>query len=144
MMGVRTMGTGLGPDTTRVPHVGTVVALGIGIEQFSVEARAIHTNPIPLTHDRREVTNHHNFIAWSLPTPEERQHAVLPVVEFQPFKPAPVKIELMKGRLFFVNSIEVGDQALNAAVRVPLKQVSLHGVIMRPLFPLGNLATHEQ
>ena len=50
----------------------------------------------------------------------------------------------MQCRVFDIQSIQIGDQTLQAFMMLPLQQVPLQRFVVIPFIPLANLPTHEK
>src|SRR5260370_42311634 len=78
------------------------------------------------------------------PAAEKGKNAVVRVVGVNPFETMPIKIDFMKGRFRRIEVVEVGDELLNAAVRIPLERVPIEAASFAPLLTLSDFLAHEE
>ena len=104
-----------------VAYVGAAVVGGIGIEDFFVEAGARDADDVAFADDWGGVEYDDDEVVGGFAVAEKREDAVVAVVAIDPFETVPVEIDFVESGLGSEGVIEVGDEFLNAAVRIPLK-----------------------
>src|SRR5262245_20691440 len=72
---------GDGPRAAVIPEVRPAVDFGVRVEDLAVEAPGGCTDPIVLAGDGGEVADHDDRVVWVLRAPQERDDAVLPVMQ---------------------------------------------------------------
>src|SRR5216683_2534448 len=77
-------------------------------------------------------------------TAEEGKNTVVSVVGVNPFETVPVKLDLMEGGFGGIKMVEIGDEALDAAVGIVLQQVPIDAAGFAPFVALGELLAHEE
>src|SRR5713226_7418378 len=103
-------------DAAHISDVRATVGSGIGVQGLLVEAGLRHSDAVTFANHRSCVQNDYEQIFRPLATADKGKDAVVGVVAVQPFKSAPVKIELMQGRLRSEEFVEIGNEPPNAAV----------------------------
>src|SRR5438132_12688728 len=96
---------------------------GVGVHDFTVEAGVGHTEAVAAARDWRGVDNGNDEVIGALATPDEGKNAVVGVVGIDPFESVPIELDLMEGGLDGVEMVEIGDEALDAAVRIVLEEM---------------------
>ena len=132
------------PGTPLVAGVRPAVDLGVAVEDFPVVSAGGNADPVILAHDRREVTDHDDGVFGVLGPAQERDHAVFPVVQLEPFVPLPLEVDLVQSGLRLVERVQVAHQTEDALVIAPLEQVPVEAFVVVPFTPLRDLAPHEE
>src|ERR1043165_3056898 len=70
-------------DASEISHVAAPVRSAVGIDKLSIETGFRNTQAVIIAHDGRGIHNEHNDIAVSR-LPQERDHAVIGVMEIYP------------------------------------------------------------
>src|SRR5258707_15682276 len=117
---------------------------GIGIHDLAIEARLGNAETIAFADDRRSVDDRDNEVFGFLATADERKNTVVGVVGVDPFETVPVKLDLMEGGFGGVKMVEIGDEALDAAVGIVLEQVPIKAVSFTPFVALGEFLAHKE
>jgi hypothetical protein len=117
---------------------------GVGVHDFAVEARIGDAKAIALADYGSGVDDGDEQIFGALAAADERKNAVVSVVGVNPFETMPVEIDLMKGGLSGIEMIEIGDQAMDATMRIMLKQMPVEAASFAPFISLRELLTHEK
>ena len=126
-----------------VAYVGAAVVGGVGVEDLFVEASARDTDDVAFADHGSGVEDDDDEVVGGFAVAEEREDAVVSVVAIDPFETVPVKIDFVESGFGCEDVIEIGDEFLNAAVRIPLKQMPIEAAGFAPLFALGEFLTHE-
>ena len=116
----------------------------IAVEDLGISSSARDSDMVTQPRDRRKVATDHGEILAVLGKSNIGQHAFIGVVTIDPFKSVRRKINLVQRGLGAIELVQVGDQFLDAAVRVPLQQIPLHRRVAFPLRPLPKFTSHEQ
>ena len=104
-----------------VAYVGATVVAGVGVEDFFVEAGAGDADDVAFADDGGGVEDDDDEVVSGFTVAEERENAVVAVIAIDPFEAVPIKIDFVESGFGGESVIEVGDEFLNAAVRIPLK-----------------------
>jgi len=138
------VGDVLGVDPTEIADVRATVDAGVSIQDFGVKAGLWHADDVAFAHYGRGVHNHREQTCRVFPVAEEREDAVVGVVGVEPFETVPVEINLVQGGLRCVKFVEVGDQALDAAMGIVLEQMPIEAPSFAPFVALGEFLAHEE
>jgi len=128
----------------QVADVGAAINSCVGIEHFLVVPGPRHADVIAVSHHRRGVQNDDQHVVGIFAAPDKRVHAVIGIVRVHPFETLPVKINLVQRRFIDQQFVQVGDQPMDAAVRIVLKQVPVKTARFAPLVPLRDFVAHEK
>lgn len=101
-------GDGFGGDAAEVAYVAAAVTLGIGIENFPVEAGTRNANAVASPHHGGRIHGENNILSVGR-LAEEGDHAVVRVMEVDPFETVMGIVEFVKGWVFLVDVVEVLD-----------------------------------
>ncbi len=80
----------------RVGNAAPAIFRIVSIEDLPVEAWLRHADPIAGAGDRREVADHNQMIPWVTRVAQESKHRAVGIVEVDPLKPLPFKIDLVQ------------------------------------------------
>ena len=143
-IGLIHVGDWIGAEAAEISDVRTAVNGGVGVEYFGVKTRLGDTDEVAFANNRSGVHDDDEKIAAIFTPANEGQDAVVGVVRVQPFETLPVEIDLMERGLGGVERVEVGDETLNAAVRVMLEKMPIQAVSFAPFVALGKFLSHEK
>ena len=90
-----------------------------------------------------EVDHDHHLLTVLADT-HEAERVVVGVVAGQPLESRRVEVLAPQGGGVLVQGVEVGDQALHAAVLLPVQAIPVHRGVVVPLAVLGELVAHER
>lgn len=143
------MRTALGGDidgllAAHVADVRTTVVGGVGVHDFTVQARVRNTKAITAANYGCGVDDGDDEIFGIFSAADEGKNAVVRIVGVNPFETVPIKFDLMEGGLGSIEMIEVDDELLDAAMGVVLEQVPIQAVCFGPFATLGELLAHEE
>src|SRR5690606_6631391 len=96
------------------------------------------------TNDRREAENDDEELAGIGSAASEGDHARLVIVAVDPVEALRIEINVVEGRLVAVDSVQIANETLKAAVQRLVHQVPVERVAMIPLAPLAEFSAHEQ
>ena len=68
----------------------------VGIEDLAIETRFRHADAVADVGEGREVANHDQVIVWVTSAAQESDHRVVGIVEIDPFKTLPFKIDFVQ------------------------------------------------
>ncbi len=117
---------------------------GVGIQEFAVVAGFGDAETIAAADDGSGVDDDDDQIIRIFSAAEEGKNAVVGIVGVDPFETMPVKIDFMKGGFRRIEVVQVGDELLNAAVRIPLERVPIEAASFAPLLTLSDFLAHEE
>ena len=100
----------LGVHTSQIADVATTVNFRVSVEDLSVETRLRDTDAVASSHYRGGVHGENNILAVG-GFAEEGDHAVVGVVEIDPLETLVAVIKFVEGWVFFVDVVEVLDEA---------------------------------
>ena len=129
---------------TEVAGVRTAVVDGVSVHDFAVEAGFGDAETIAATDYGCGVDDGDDEVFGFLAAADEGKDAIVGVVCVNPFKTVPVKFDLMEGRLGGVQMIEIGNEALDAAVGIVLEEMPVEAASFAPFAALGQFLAHEQ
>ena len=110
----------IGHEAWEVANVGSCIVSRIAVEYFVVEARFWNSHSVFAYH-WSEVAADDEEVVWILGFADVPQHAILRVHAVDPFKAVRREIQFMQ-RWFSLNEmIEVRNELLHAAMRVPIQ-----------------------
>jgi hypothetical protein len=108
---------GLGIHAAGVADIGAAVTAGVAIEDFAIRAFSRDTNAIAPAHYRGGVHDHDEQVIRGFAVADELQNTVVGVVGIKPLEALPIEIDFVQGGFRGVETIEVADELLNAAMR---------------------------
>ncbi len=117
---------------------------GVSIHDFAVETGLRDSETIAVTDYGCGVDNDDHEVFRFLAAADEGKDTVVGVVGVDPFKTVPVKFDLMEGRFGGVQMIEIGNEALDAAVGIVLEEMPVEAASFAPFAALGQLLAHEK
>src|SRR5208283_4869825 len=103
-----------------------------------------HSDTVAETGHRRKIEYKNKKIILVLRFPDKSNDAVIGIVEVNPLKTMPVETGLVKSRLTFIKSVQVGNVFLQFLVRLILKQVPVKPIVKIPFIPLSEFGAHNQ
>ena len=127
-----------------VANVRTTVVGSVGVHDFLVEAGIGDAEAVAAADDRCGVDDCDDEIFGLFAAANKGENTVVRIVGVNPFETVPVKFDLMEGGLGGIEMIEVGDELLDAAMGIVLKQVPVQAVRFGPFAALGELLAHEE
>jgi len=80
----------------RVGDAAAAVFRLVCIEDFAIEARFRHADVVVLTGDGSEVAHHDQMLVRVARAPQKTDHRVIRIVEIDPLKTLPIKIDFVK------------------------------------------------
>ena len=89
------------------------------------KAGARDADDVALADDGSEVEDDDDEVVLSFAVAKEREDAVVAVVAIDPFEAVPVEIDFVESGFGGEGVIEIGDEFLDAPVRIPLKQMPI-------------------
>ena len=134
----------LAVDATGIPNIGAAVEFRIAVKEFRVETRTWHAKHVILSRHWCEIDCHNDALFAVFCPTNERVDAVLPVVCLDPLKTQAGEVLFVECRFVQVEPVEITDQIPNTEVTGELGQRPIKLLVVIPLGPLGDLATHEQ
>ncbi len=132
-----------GLSAAHVAGIRAAIGGGVGIQDFLVEAGLRDADAISWANDRSCVEHDDEQVLRILAAAHEREDAVVGIVAVKPLKPVPLEIYFVEGRLSGVELVQVGDQALDTAVRIMLEQVPVEAASFTEFAALAKLLAHE-
>src|SRR5882672_3118017 len=143
------MRTALGWDiggllAAHVADVRTAVVGGVGVHDFTVQARVRDTKTITAANDGCGIDDCDDEIFGLFSAADEGENTVIRVVGVNPFETVPVKFDLMEGAFGGIEMIEVGDELLDAAMGVVPEQIPVQAVRFGPFVALREFLAHEE
>ena len=116
----------------------------VGVHDFTVEAGVGHTKAVAAAGDWRGVDDGDNEVLGGFAPADEGKDAVVGVVGVDPFETVPIELDLMESRLGDVEMVEIGDEALDAAVGIVLEEVPVEAASFAPFVALGEFLAHKE
>jgi len=144
--GIRTALSGVksGLLATFVAGIRTAIVHGVGVHDFAVEARMGDTQAIAVADYGSGVDDGDDEVIGIFATADESENAVVGIVGVNPFETMPVEIDLMKGRLGGVKTVEIADETLDATMGIVLEEMPVEAASFAPFLTLGELLAHEE
>ena len=136
-------GNGLSLCTSDVPVPVTPVFRSIAVQHLDPPASFGYTHAVVESRDRGEVADGEEKVLCFPPPSEETDDALFLVAEIYPFEPRRLKIEPMERSLVPVEQVQVPDPLPNTVMLPIAQQVPVQALLMAPLSPLSELASHE-
>src|ERR1700722_14881553 len=133
---------GIGMQAPPVADVAASVDTGIGIQNFFVPTLTGRSNSIGVSGNRCGIAREENC-RTGIPLGDEGENAVIGIVQVDPFESGITIIVLRKSGLALVNIIEMLDQTSKAIVQGIMEEVPIDALVVIPLQPLADLASHE-
>jgi hypothetical protein len=120
------------------------VSLGITIEDFSPKPLLRNPYPVAVTRNGCEIACDDQEVFGQTPFAKQANNTILRVIAVDPLKASRIKIDLIKGGLFPVDSVYIGHPALNAFMMGIFGQVPIQAAFMIPFVPLAEFSTHKK
>jgi len=130
--------------TAGVADVRTTVDRSVGVEDFAIVARLREAEAVAAANDGRGVDDGDDEISQILAAAKKTKHAVIGVVGVNPFETVPLKIDFMEGWFGGVKMIQIADELLNPAMRIPSEQIPVEAAGFAPFMPLRKFLPHEE
>jgi hypothetical protein len=127
-----------------IADVRTAIVCGVGVHDFAIEAGLWNAEAVAFADDGCRVDDGDDEVFGGFAAAEEGKNAVVGVVGVNPFETVPVKFDLVESRLGGVKTIEIADEALDAAMGIVLEKVPIEAVSFTPFVALGELLAHEE
>src|SRR5882762_4143361 len=131
-IGAALSGVKSGLLATFVAGIRTAIVRGVGVHDFAVEARMGDAQAIAFADYGSGVDDGDDEVIGIFATADESENAVVGIVGVNPFETMPVEIDLMKGRLGGVKTVEIAEE-------MPVEAASF-----APFVTLGELLAHEE
>lgn len=131
-------------DATGVADVRTTVMAGVSIEDFGIEAGSGDAYAIVSANDGSGVEDGDDEVFGIFAAADERENAAIGVIAINPFESVPIEIDLVKSGFAREQPVEIGDQMLNATVKIILKEMPLETDGLAPLGALAEFLAHEK
>ena len=130
-------------DGATVADIGAAIDRRVGVDGLAPQAGARYPDAIPMAWHRGKIADCQNRRCADAAPPQKGKDRIVAIVGNQPVKTGGIGIALMKRGLVAIKSIEVADQALDAAVMRVIAGGPIDLAIVVPFVPLRELAAHE-
>ena len=117
---------------------------GVGVHDFAIKAHIRHTQAIAFADYGSRVDDGDDEIFGIFAAADESEDAVVGVIGVNPFETVPVEIDLMKGRLDGVKTVEIVDEMLDTTMGIVFEEMPVEAARFAPFVTLGELLAHEQ
>src|SRR5258708_40353740 len=112
-------------NSAEIPRAGATVLQSIAVQQFAPVSAMRHTDAITKPWDGSEVANDENGILWVLAFAQKGNRAGEIVIAIHPLKPSGIGIKHVQGGLVAIESVQLCNPLLHAAVQGILQHVPL-------------------
>src|SRR6266545_7910674 len=116
----------------------------IGVEDLAPHAGKRHRNAIVAQDLWREIDDDQALIAFATTLTQPSEHAVVDIIEDQPFESCSIAITLVQGRRCPIERVEIAHQRLHSEVLALFEQVPVERVLVPPFLLLRKFIAHEQ
>src|SRR5207249_8128282 len=133
-----------GAGAAHVADVGRDMVGGVRVHDFAVVAGLRNAETVTFADDGRGVDDGDDEVFSVFAAADEGKNTVVGVVGVKPFETVPVKFDLMEGGFGGIEMIEIADEALDAAMGIVLKEMSVDAAGFGPFATLGEFLPHDE
>src|SRR6516164_10856359 len=130
-------------DTSVVAHIASAVDACVGVQNFLVPPFSGRSNSIEMPWNWRCVYHKQKGGAFFC-LANKAEHAVVGVVEINPFEAKVGVVVLPESRLALIQVIQVLYQFSQTVMERILEQMPVEALIMVPFRPLAEFTSHEK
>src|SRR6516164_3447406 len=130
-------------DTSIVAHIASAVDARVSVQNFLVPPFSRRSNSIEIPRNRSRIYHKQNGRAVFC-LANKAEHAVVGVVEINPFETKIGVVILPESRLALIQVIQVLYQFSQTVMERILEQMPVEALIMVPFRPLAEFTSHEK
>src|SRR6516225_3468970 len=130
-------------DTSIVAHIASAVDARVSVQNFFVPPFSRRSNSIEIPRNRSRIYHKQNGRAVFC-LANKAEHAVVGVVEINPFKTKVGVVVLPESGLALIHVIQVLYQFSQTVTEWILEQMPVEALIMVPFRPLAEFTSHEK
>src|SRR5205807_10417977 len=127
-----------------VDHIGAAIVSGVRVHDFAIETGLRNAETVAFADDGGGVDDGDDEVSSVFAAADEGKNTVVGVVGVNPFETVPVKLDLMEGGFGGVETVEIADEALDAAMGIVLEEMPVKAAGFAPFVALGEFLAHKE
>src|SRR5580704_7445639 len=143
-MGETVPGDLLRGHCTSVSLIAATIESRVAVENLAIDTRSRNADAITGAHDRRKIAYADELSATGRRDTHEGDHVLIGIVVIDPLETRRLVVFFAQRRLGAIDTVEIADQALNAAMVGLVEQIPIETGVVIPFAPLAKLSPHKE